>query len=329
MELRHLRVFVAVAEELHFGRAAVRLHLSQPAVSGHIRQLEKELGVRLLERGTRRVALTDAGDAFLEDARQIVTRADAAATSLQSWRQGKSPKLRVGYVDDGFPRALPIALRWMASIANAPDIRLSRGEPSELITQVREQNLDAAIVSLPAPVGGLRVQEFAYEAAAVAVSAGPLDGGEAEIPLEVAAQNIVLARPRRTNPGFYDSALAAFRTAGVPSPILEVAGVSVEQLLLQVAAGDEMALVPRSVADRFRTPGVRLRRLSHSSPIGCHLATVCADGAPHLALTPFFEALKRSSRPASAPVVLPTVSPYVDLDPSPHELSEQAALIRR
>ena len=88
MELRHLRVFVAVAEELHFGRAAIRLHLSQPAVSCHIRQLEEELGVRLLRRSSRQVALTDAGGGFLDDARRLVAGADAATTRVRCWRRG-------------------------------------------------------------------------------------------------------------------------------------------------------------------------------------------------------------------------------------------------
>ena len=299
MELRHLRVFVAVAEELHFGRAAVRLHLAQPAVSGHIRQLEGELGVRLLERSTRHVALTDAGAAFLGDARGIVARADAARSSVRSWRRGAGPRLRVGYVEDGFPDALPIALRRMALTAGAPQIQLTSGPPEELIAQVRDETLDAAIVSLPAGVGGLRVETFVYEEAAVAVSAG-LDGREDEVTLEVVAQGSVLTRPRRTNPGFHDAVLAAFRTAGIPSPLLEVEGVFVEQLLLRVAAGAGMALVPRSVADRFRIPGVGLRRFAHSSPIGCDLALVAAERPDHAPLQALVDALQLSS-PQRAP----------------------------
>ena len=299
MELRHLRVFIAVADELHFGRAAIRLHVTQPAVSGHIRQLEAELGVRLLQRSARRVVLTDAGRTFLQDARRIVTRADAAAMSVRAWGQGSSPRLRIGYVDDGFPRALPIALMRMAATAGAPHVELTRGEPGDLIAQVRDDGLDAAIVSLPAPLDGLRVERFGREDAAVAVSVGLLDGGEDEIPLEIVAQGIVLSRPRRTNPAFYDAVLAAFRIAGIPSPIVEVDGVSIEQLLLQVAAGAQMALVPRSVADRFRIPGVGVRRLSHSSPIGCQLATVCSEGARRAPLELFCEALRRSA--AAAP----------------------------
>jgi DNA-binding transcriptional LysR family regulator len=301
MELRHLRVFVAVAEELHFGRAAIRLHLTQPAVSGHIRQLEGELGVRLLERSTRRVALTEAGESFLEDARRIITRADAATTSVRSWRKGANPRLRVGYVDDAFPRALPIALRRMVSLAGGPQIQLTSAQPEDLIAQVRDETLDAAIVSLPAPVSGLWVQTFVHEDATVAVGAAPLGSHEDEITLEIVAQGILLTRPRRTNPGFHDAVLAAFRAAGIPSPLLEVEGVSAEQLLLQVAAGAGMALVPRSVGDRFRVPGIELRRLAYSSPIGCDLALVATDPPRSASLQVFLDALQRSSARRTAP----------------------------
>jgi DNA-binding transcriptional LysR family regulator len=301
MELRHLRVFVAVAEELHFGRAAIRLHLTQPAVSGHIRQLERELGVRLLERSTRQAALTEAGAAFLQDARRIVSRADAATISVRSWRKGASPRLRVGYIEDGFPRELPIALRRLVSTAGAPQIQLTSAQPEDLIAQVRDGTLDAAIVSLPAPVSDLWVETFVHEDAAVAVSAAPLGRRDDEITLEIVAQGIVLTRPRRMNPGFHDAALAAFRTAGIPSPLLELEGVCAEQLLLQVAAGAGMALVPRSVADRFRVPGVELRRLAFSSRIGCDIALVASELPTRAPLGVFLDALHRSSAQRTAP----------------------------
>jgi DNA-binding transcriptional LysR family regulator len=295
MELRHLRVFVAVAEELHFGRAGLRIHLTQPAVSGHIRQLEGELGVRLLDRSTRHVALTEAGASFLDDARRILARADAAATSVRSWRKGASPRLRLGYVDDGFPAALPIALRRLAATAGAPEVHLTTGQPEDLIAQVRDATLDAAIVSLPAAVSGLRVEPFVHEHAAVAVSEGPLDRREESVTLEILARGVVLTRARRTNPGLHDAAQAAFRLAGIPSPLLEVEGVSAEQLLLRVAAGTAVAMVPRSVAERLRMPGVGLRRLASSLPIGCDVALVASDGRASRPLEVFVNALRRSS----------------------------------
>jgi DNA-binding transcriptional LysR family regulator len=301
MELRQLRVFVAVAEELHFGRAAEREHLSQPSISGHIRQLEAELGVRLLDRNARKVSLTEAGSSFLEDVRPLVKQADAAASRVRSRNAGGGHRLRIGYAADASPRKLPIALRRLANVREPPSIQLSTGEPRGLMAQLRDRNLDAAIVALPVPPSELRVTVFDREDAAVAVRSGTFDGREADIPLELVADGILLTRSRRLNPGLHDSALAAFRIAGVASPLLELEGVSVEQLLLQVAAGAGMALVPRSTGDRARVPGVVLRGLARAEPIGFDVAVLTAADDRRPLVGMLVEALMRPDAGASRP----------------------------
>ncbi|HEY6886998.1 MAG TPA: LysR family transcriptional regulator [Solirubrobacter sp.] len=295
MELRHLRVLIAVADELHFGRAAERLHLTQPAVSGQIRQLENELGIRLFTRSARQVALTEAGQLFLADAHRIVRHADIATSSVRALRRGGGSRLRVGYVAGALPRALPVAVRTLAATADPPSIELTTVASRVLISQVRDESLDVAIVSLPAPVSGLHVSPFASEHAAVAVRAGRFDRGEREVPVELLAREVLLTAPRRVNPGFYDAVAAAFRTAGIPCPLVEVEGASVEELLLQVAAGTGMALVTESVLDRVRFPGVVLRRLS----VSCELAAVTAE-PPHGELVRRFLAALRGPALASA-----------------------------
>ena len=111
MELRHLRYFVAVAAELHFGRAAQKLHISQPPLSMQIRALETELGVKLLNRTRRQVSLTLAGSAFLQDARQIIERSEQAVLSARRAERGEIGELAVGFISVADYNLLPLILR--------------------------------------------------------------------------------------------------------------------------------------------------------------------------------------------------------------------------
>src|SRR5690349_21165476 len=111
MELRHLRYFVAVAEELHFRRAAERLHIAQPAVSEQIRNLERELGVQLLERTQRSVTLTAPGAALLVEARRVLRLADDAQRATRQAEAGVTARLRIARPPDVLPTAVPRALR--------------------------------------------------------------------------------------------------------------------------------------------------------------------------------------------------------------------------
>src|ERR671931_763013 len=106
MELRHLRYFVTVAAELHFGRAAARLFISRPALSQQIRSLEGELGLKLLERNRRGVRLTPEGEAFLVEARAVVRQADRAADVARALAEGATGRLRLSYVRT-MPGGLP------------------------------------------------------------------------------------------------------------------------------------------------------------------------------------------------------------------------------
>src|SRR5258708_6241727 len=115
MDLRHLRYFVAVAEELHFRKAAARLRVAQPAVSVQVRKLEEELGVRLLERTPRRVSLTSAGAAFLVEAQRTLGQAERARRAALGVGEHVRERLHVGHLADAIPPALPRALGHFAS----------------------------------------------------------------------------------------------------------------------------------------------------------------------------------------------------------------------
>src|ERR1700733_4685263 len=111
MELRHLRYFVTLSEELHFGRAAARLFIAQPPLSQQIKSLETELGVTLFHRTKRRVQLTDAGTLFLEEARIVLSQAERAIDVVQQTQQGKLGRLTIGFVGSATYRAMPRTLR--------------------------------------------------------------------------------------------------------------------------------------------------------------------------------------------------------------------------
>jgi DNA-binding transcriptional LysR family regulator len=111
MELRHLRYFVAVAEELHFGRAAARLHMAQPPLSQQIQSLEEELGVQLFQRTKRSVQLTDSGIVFLEEARLTLAQAERAMVAAQRASRGEIGRLVIGFVGSASYSILPAILR--------------------------------------------------------------------------------------------------------------------------------------------------------------------------------------------------------------------------
>src|SRR3954464_13234810 len=119
MELRHLRYFVAVAEELHFRRAGERLHVAQPAVSEQVRKLETELGVRLFNRTQRKVALTDAGTALLTEAYRVLRQAEAARAAARSASGPPGP--RIGYVPTALGASIPRTLRRL--VAATPNLQ--------------------------------------------------------------------------------------------------------------------------------------------------------------------------------------------------------------
>lgn len=149
MELRHFRYFIAVAELLNFTKAAARLRVAQPALSRQIRDLEGELGVPLFERNSRFVRLTDAGEGFLIDARDVLLRADAAARTVHAFAVGERGEVRVGYAPSLTVEVLPQAL--CAFEKHCPSVRVTLRDLSgqEMLLGLREGRLDASLTVEP------------------------------------------------------------------------------------------------------------------------------------------------------------------------------------
>jgi DNA-binding transcriptional LysR family regulator len=296
MELRHLRYFVAVAEELHFRRAAERLHIAQPAVSEQIRKLEAELGVRLLERTQRSVSLTVAGAAFLEEARRVLHQAERAVRAARRARADVIGRLRLGYLVDALPDAVPWALRRFAAAAPGIDVQLERDSCRRLLADVGSGQLDAAVVCMPAPVAGLRVTVFAQETAVAAMADLHPCANQQIIALDSLQRTAIMVLAREVNPAFHDAMVAECWRTGAAPALVETGDRTVGELLLSVTSGGGIALLPASVADRHAMPGVRFKALAAPAPT-CDIAIVSRPDNASVPLATFLHLLSERARP--------------------------------
>jgi DNA-binding transcriptional LysR family regulator len=285
MELRHLRYFVAVGEELHFRRAAERLHVAQPAVSEQVRKLEQELGVKLFDRTQRSVALTPAGAAMLEEARRVLRHAEVAQQAARSAGERATMRLRVGYLADSLPASVTRALRCVAASSPAVDIDLETGPALRLIEELRAHRLDAVVTALPAPTSGLRTTLIGEQRAVAVLPAGHRD----------AFSPAVVILPRDANPAFHNAVVAMCRAAGLAPTLVETAEPRVEHALLSVATGAGMALVPESAAERYAAPGVRFVPLAGAEP-AFQTAVLTRPDTDSVPTRRFLEAVSRAAR---------------------------------
>ena len=294
MELRHLRYFVAVAEELHFRRAAERLHVAQPAVSEQIRKLEQEIGVKLFNRTQRSVALTTAGTAMLEEARHVLRHAEVAQQSARSAGDQATMRLRIGYLPDSLPARVPRALRNLAVSAPRVHVDLETGPAFRLIAEVRARRLDAVVTSLPAPTNGLRMTPLGEQRAVVVLPVTHAHAVEPAVALERLAPERLVVLPREVNPAFHDAAIAMCHHAGLSPTLVEVPEPSVEHVLLAVAAGAGLALLPESVTERFASPVIRFVAVQ-GSEAAFRSAVLTHPDTESLATVAFLRALQRTA----------------------------------
>jgi DNA-binding transcriptional LysR family regulator len=302
VELRHLRYFVAVAEELHFRRAAERLYVAQPAVSEQVRKLEEELGVRLFDRTPRGVSLTAAGAALLEQARRVLQQAEVARTAAQEAAQGTSDRIRIGHLPDLLPRSVARALRMLGTGGIHLQIHLETGPALRLIGQLRERQLDAVIVGLPVPTNGLRITRTGTERAIAALPAGHPHASSRSVSLRRLAPDRVISLPRDSNPAFHTAIVAMCRDAGLSPTLLEVGEARTEHALLAVASGGGMALVPESAAERHRVPGVRFVPVDHAEVAFESAVLTLPAAGDDLITAQFLRAVTHASRLSPAPV---------------------------
>lgn len=286
MELRHLKYFVAVAEELHFRRAAEKLHVAQPAVSEQVRKLEAELGVPLFTRSSRQVRLTDAGEVLLREARTVLRNVDVAVDSVRQTREAARSRARVGYGPYGLPGAVARTLARLWSGPSRMHYELAVGDPRRLLVDVRQGVLDAAVVTLPAPLSGLRTFAVGAQATVAAVRGG------ARVPagplaLETLAGARLVTLPRTSDPSFHDALVAGFRRHELWAELNQSRAETVDQLLLEVSGGSGIALLPESVTLRGAPAGITFRAV----PVSTRAVIVTRDEAPVPALAALVDAV--------------------------------------
>ena len=305
MELRHLRYFVAVAEELHFRRAAERLHVAQPAVSEQIRKLESELGVELFNRTQRSVTLTSSGSAMLPEARRTLRQADVAQMAARNAVDEAKSRLRVGYLSDSLPANVSRAMRMLAASAPLVQVSLETGPAHSLIEAVRSDRLDAAVTALPAPTRGLRATSAGQEGIVAALPVThPLAAG-GPMPIERLAPERLVTLPRDTNPAFHTVMMSICRDAGLAPSLMELTEPRVDQALMAVAGGAGTALLPESAAAHYAAPGVRFVPIQTALPVVDNVVVTRPD-ADDLATAAFLRALSQAARRSDEEAVRPT-----------------------
>jgi DNA-binding transcriptional LysR family regulator len=267
MELRYLRYFVAVAEELHFSRAAQRLGISQPPLSQQIQALERELDTRLLIRTNRRVELTEAGQMFLDEARDILARTERATRLVSRLGRGESGQLRIGFTTS-VPLTSTLPRTLMRYRQRYPDVELRMHElnSQRQIGPLLQGDLDIGIMRPATLPDGLDAFTLIREPLmAVVNEQGPLGGNEATLTLDELATHPFVYFSPAAGTGLLDQFNALFATRGLtPRLVQEVGGPNT--IISLVASGMGVSILPASFR-HIQIDNVRYRPLSDADAV--------------------------------------------------------------
>jgi len=249
MELRHLRYFVAVAEEENVSRAALKLHVSQPGISRQIRDLEAEIGFQLFERSAKSLRLTAAGKVFLGEARAVLQRAEEAVNKARAVSSGITDEINIGYAPSLTVQILPAALRKFQE--QFPNVRVALHDLSteEMLAQLGEKKLQVALTVRPPAklLRGLSFEELARYAMCVAVAPKHPLAKSKSVNLGQIAGEPLIAYSRKDYPEYHAMLEKLFASVG-RRPRIADEHDSVTSLIAAVESGRGFALVPGCVA---------------------------------------------------------------------------------
>jgi DNA-binding transcriptional LysR family regulator len=281
MELRHLRYFIAVAEEGHITRAAERLDMQQPPLSAQIAALERELEVKLFRRKARGVELTDAGRAFLEGARAMLAHLDRSCEKTRRIARGDEGRISVGVTPTCmYHPFVPQAVRAFREAYPNVVLRLQESRSVDLYQQLADERIDAAFVRIPPsdPTGVALAQRKE----------------DATITLQELASETFIIYGSQHDPGIHAIAFRAFQAAGF-NPVVGQQAPHLASTLNLVAVGLGVSFVPASL-QRMHMDGVTYRRLKGAIKLSAPLKLASRRGDPSAVVRNFLSLVKGSAK---------------------------------
>lgn len=288
MELRHLRYFLAVADERHFGRAADRLHMAQPPLSRQIQALETELGFQLFQRSRRSVELTPAGAVFLDGTRRIFGEIERITREAERASRGEIGRIAVGYLSSLAYSGLTRLLRAFREQSSGVDVVLRELSPADQLDAIKQGRIDVGFVRGPIEDPSIQREEVRRERLLIALPSDHPLAERARLPLAMLAGEPFVTFPRSRAAAFFDSLMGLCRKAGFsPRIVQEAPQLDVVSL---VAAGFGVAILPESIREVHR-PDIALRPIVGSPSIELLAAWHSSNHSP--VLRTFLETMRR------------------------------------
>lgn len=265
MDLRRLRYFVVVAEEQSFSRAAQRLHIAQPPLSSQIKQLETELEVRLFDRTSRGVRLTEAGQLLLDEARRLLSQVEQAARAVRRAGNGEAGTITLGFVPSASNEVLPELLRVFRAGYPGVELFLREMRPDQVVKSLHAGQTDVGFLYLPLEDPTLDVACVSREPLILALPESHALASESSVELRQVAKEPFIMPARYQMPGLYAQVIEACQAAGF-TPQAVQNDVWLMQTIVGLVAGElGVSLVPASLRN-FRRTGVVYRSVADLSP---------------------------------------------------------------
>jgi DNA-binding transcriptional LysR family regulator len=264
IELRHLRYFMAVAEELHFGRAAERLHIAQPPLSQQIRQLETELGFQLFYRTKRSVELTEAGQVFLQECQRLLRQLEQAVETGRQVSRGEMGQLVLGFVSSAAYNVLPTLLRSFRMQVPNVSLELHELTTDQQLQWLRDRRLDVGLIRPPVEDPAFALLTILQEPLVVALPEHHPLARQPYVSLQQLTHESFVLFPRPLAPGLYDQIISLCQQVSFSPNVVQEA-IQMQTIVSLVAAEIGIAIVPISLQNLQRT-GVIYKPLQESTP---------------------------------------------------------------